>query len=160
MKREDYDASNCSVGYALGAIGDKWTLLVIREAFFGVRRFEQMQRSLGIARNILTDRLQKLVVNGILERRRYQERPERFEYRLTRKGLDLYPALVSLMSWGDAYHADEAGAPDHAHAQVLRPRGVAGPCVRTLRRGARRPRGARRAGPGCAPHRRGLTRRA
>ena len=111
MKREDYDASNCSVGYALGAIGDKWTLLVIREAFFGVRRFEQMQRSLGIARNILTDRLQKLVVNGILERRRYQERPERFEYRLTRKGLDLYPALVSLMSWGDAYHADEAGAP-------------------------------------------------
>ena len=110
MKREEYDAATCSVGHALDAIGDRWTMLVIREAFFGVRRFEQMQRNLGIARNILTDRLQKLVGHGILERRRYQERPERFEYRLTRKGLDLYPALVTLMSWGDAYMSDE-GAP-------------------------------------------------
>ncbi len=110
MKREEYDVRTCSVGHALDAIGDRWTMLVIREAFFGVRRFEQMQRNLGIARNILTDRLQKLVGHGILERRRYQERPERFEYRLTRKGLDLYPALVTLMSWGDSYMSEE-GAP-------------------------------------------------
>jgi DNA-binding HxlR family transcriptional regulator len=111
VNREDYDTASCSVGYALDAIGEKWTLLVLREAFFGVRRFEQIQRNLGIARNILTDRLQKLVGHGILERRRYQERPERHEYRLTRKGLDLYPALVSLMSWGDTYQAGPAGPP-------------------------------------------------
>lgn len=109
MDRSLYDQKTCSVGRTLDTIGDRWTLLVIREAFFGVRRFEQMQRNLGIARNILAARLQKLVGNGILERRRYQERPERFEYRLTQKGLDLYPSLVSLMKWGDAYMADEPG---------------------------------------------------
>lgn len=111
MDRSDFDAENCSVARTLEAIGDRWTLLVLREAFYGVRRFEQMQRNLGIARNILAARLQKLVGHGILERRRYQERPERFEYRLTRKGLDLYPPLVTLMQWGDAYMADEAGPP-------------------------------------------------
>jgi len=111
MDRSSLDTANCSVGRTLDAIGDRWTLLVLREAFYGVRRFEQMQRNLGIARNILAARLQKLVENGILERRRYQERPERFEYRLTRKGLDLYPPLVTLMQWGDAYMADEAGPP-------------------------------------------------
>ena len=109
MDRSSLDTANCSVGRTLDAIGDRWTLLVLREAFYGVRRFEQMQRNLGIARNILAARLQNLVGEGILERRRYQERPERFEYRLTRKGLDLYPPLVTLMQWGDAYMADEAG---------------------------------------------------
>ena len=111
MDRSSFDTANCSVGRTLDAIGDRWTLLVLREAFYGVRRFEQMQGNLGIARNILAARLQKLVENGILERRRYQERPERFEYRLTSKGLDLYPPLVTLMQWGDAYMADEAGPP-------------------------------------------------
>ena len=109
MDCSDIDDANCSVARTLDAIGDRWTLLVLREAFYGVRRFEQMQRNLGIARNILAARLQNLVGHGILERRRYQERPERFEYRLTRKGLDLYPPLVTLMQWGDAYMADEAG---------------------------------------------------
>ena len=111
MRREEYDSDSCSVGRTLDTIGDRWTLLLLREAFLGVRRFDQMQRNLGIARNILTDRLQKLVANGILERRRYQERPERFEYRLTQKGLDLYPALVTLMQWGDAHMAGTGGAP-------------------------------------------------
>ncbi len=109
MDRALYDQETCSVGRTLDTIGDRWTLLVIREAFFGVRRFEQMQRNLGIARNILAARLQRLVGHGILERRRYQERPERFEYRLTQKGLDLYPSLVTLMKWGDTYTADEPG---------------------------------------------------
>lgn len=109
MDRNRLEEELCSVGRTLGVIGDRWTMLVIREAFFRVRRFEQMQRNLGIARNVLADRLQKLVSHGILERRRYQERPERYEYRLTQKGLDLYPALVTLMKWGDTYMAEDAG---------------------------------------------------
>jgi DNA-binding HxlR family transcriptional regulator len=101
----------CSVAQTLEIVGERWTLLVLREAFFGVRRFDQFQRNLGIARNILAARLQTLVGHGILERRLYQERPERYEYRLTQKGLDLYPALVSLMRWGDEHLNAEAGAP-------------------------------------------------
>src|SRR5687767_8915 len=105
FERKDFDAANCTVGRTLEVIGDRWTMLVLREAFYRVRRFDQLQRNLGIARNILADRLQRLVAEGILERVRYQERPERFEYKLTQKGLDLYPALVTLMSWGDRYKA-------------------------------------------------------
>ena len=89
----------------MAVIGERWTLLVLREAFLGVRRFEQIQRNTGIARNILADRLGTLVLNGILRRERYQERPERHEYRLTEKGLDLYPVLLAVMDWG-ARHAD------------------------------------------------------
>jgi DNA-binding HxlR family transcriptional regulator len=98
---------NCSVAGTLAIVGERWTLLILREAFMGVRRFEQMQRNLGVARNILAARLQTLVGHGILERRRYQERPDRSEYRLTQKGLDLYPALVSIMEWGDRYLNDD-----------------------------------------------------
>ena len=100
----------CSVARTLDVVGEWWTLLVLRDAFSRVRRFEDFQKSLGIARNVLADRLQTLVDNGILERRPYQERPERHEYRLTQKGLDLYPVLVSLMRWGDrwAFGADPA----------------------------------------------------
>lgn len=95
----------------LEVVGERWTMLVLREAFWGTKRFEEMQRNLGVARNVLADRLQTLVGAGIMERKRYQERPERFEYRLTEKGLDLYPALIALMSWGDKYMAPEAGPP-------------------------------------------------
>jgi DNA-binding HxlR family transcriptional regulator len=109
MKRDEIDTANCSVGRTLEIIGDRWTMLVIRESFYRVRRFDQMQRNLGIARNVLADRLQKLVAEGILERELYQERPERYEYRLTEAGLDLYPALVSLLRWGDTHRADEVG---------------------------------------------------
>jgi DNA-binding HxlR family transcriptional regulator len=109
MKREEIDTVNCSVGRTLAIIGDRWTMLVIREAFYRVRRFDQMQRNLGIARNVLADRLQKLVAEGILDRRLYQKRPERFEYHLTPAGLDLYPALVTLLKWGDIYRADTDG---------------------------------------------------
>jgi DNA-binding HxlR family transcriptional regulator len=101
----------CSIGRAMEVLGERWTFLIVREAFFGVRRFTELQRNLGIARNILSVRLQTLTRAGILERIRYQAEPERFEYKLTPMGRDLYPAIVSIMRWGDQYLADEAGPP-------------------------------------------------
>jgi DNA-binding HxlR family transcriptional regulator len=111
MERSEYSDDNCSVAGTLQLVGERWSLLILREAFLGVKRFDQLQRNLGIARNILADRLQRLVGAGIVERKRYQERPERFEYRLTQKGLDLYPTLVALMQWGDRHLAGKQGAP-------------------------------------------------
>ena len=111
MLPRTYDRQVCSVARALEAVGDRWTMLVIRDAFLGVRRFEDFQRDLEIARNVLADRLARLVDEGILEKRRYQERPERYEYRLTDKGADLWPALVSLMKWGDRYAGADGGPP-------------------------------------------------
>jgi DNA-binding HxlR family transcriptional regulator len=111
MLPRTYDDQNCSVARALEVLGDRWTLLVIRDAFAGVRRFDDFQRGLGIARNVLSDRLGRLVEEGVLERRPYQERPERFEYRLTEKGAGLWRALVALMQWGDRYYAPPAGPP-------------------------------------------------
>jgi DNA-binding HxlR family transcriptional regulator len=105
MRFPEVAGHNCSIARTLSVLGERWTLLVIREAFLGVKRFEQMQADLGIARNTLSDRLNTLVDEGILERRAYQERPVRHEYKLTQKGRDLYPVLVSLMSWGDRYNA-------------------------------------------------------
>ena len=92
-------------------LGERWTFLIVREAFFGVRRFTELQRNLGIARNILSARLQTLVRAGILDRTRYQDEPERYEYRLTPMGRDLYPAIVSIMRWGDEYLAGDDGPP-------------------------------------------------
>jgi DNA-binding HxlR family transcriptional regulator len=92
-----------SVEAALDQVGDRWTFLILREAFFGVRRFVDLQRNLGVARNVLTERLNKLVDNGILERHQYSDRPPRHEYRLTEKGLDLYGVTVALMRWGDQW---------------------------------------------------------
>ncbi len=103
MLKRDYEGQNCSIARALEIVGERWTLLIVRDAFLGVRRFEQFQASLGIARNVLTDRLNRLVDEGILERVRYSERPERYEYRLTRKGRDLHLALTGLRQWGDKY---------------------------------------------------------
>jgi DNA-binding HxlR family transcriptional regulator len=106
-----YDNQVCSVARALEAIGDRWTMLVIRDAFHGVRRFEEFQARLGVARNVLSDRLTRLVDDGILEKRPYQERPPRFEYRLTPKGVDLFPVMVSLMKWGDRHAPNPDGPP-------------------------------------------------
>lgn len=111
MKRTSFAAMPCSVARTLEVVGEWWSLLVLRDAFKGVRRFDDFQRSLGIARNILADRLAGLVEHGVLERRMYQERPERYEYRLTAKGLDLYPVIVGLLRWGDRWAADEMGPP-------------------------------------------------
>ena len=110
MLPRTYDDQTCSIARTLERIGDRWTMLIVRDAFLGVRRFDDFQRELGVARNVLTDRLGRLVEEGILEKRAYQERPERFEYRLTEKGIDLWPVMVSLMKWGDR-HSPTAGGP-------------------------------------------------
>jgi DNA-binding HxlR family transcriptional regulator len=106
MLNRDYAGQNCSIAGTLELIGERWTLLILRDAFHRVRRFEDFQRRLGIARNVLSNRLQTLVDAGILERRLYQEHPARYEYRLTEKGIDLWPVLMALVHWGDKYVAE------------------------------------------------------
>ncbi len=101
---------SCSIARTLDLIGEWWTLLILRDIFFGVRRFEELLENLGVSRKVLTDRLDTLVSGGILERRSYQHRPERYEYWLTEKGLELYPVLLVLMQWGDRWMAEQ-GAP-------------------------------------------------
>src|SRR5438477_8862885 len=107
MLRRDYEGQNCSIARALELVGERWTLLIVRDVFLGLHRFDELQESLGIARNVLTDRLNRLVVEGILERVRYSERPERFEYRLTKKGRELGLALLALMQWGDRHLSEK-----------------------------------------------------
>jgi DNA-binding HxlR family transcriptional regulator len=103
----DYEGQNCSIARALEVVGERWTLLIIRDVLLGLRRFDELQQSLGIARNVLADRLNRLVEEGVLERVRYSERPERFEYRLTRKGRELDIALTGLRQWGDKYLSEK-----------------------------------------------------
>jgi DNA-binding HxlR family transcriptional regulator len=103
----DYTGQNCSIARALEVVGERWTLLIVRDVFLGLRRFDELQGSLGIARNVLTDRLNRLVEDGVLEKVRYSERPERFEYRLTDKGQDLSIALAGLRQWGDKYLSEK-----------------------------------------------------
>jgi DNA-binding HxlR family transcriptional regulator len=107
MLRRDYANQNCSLAGALEVIGERWTLLIVRNAFYGIRRFDDHQRWLGIARNVLQSRLTRLVDEGILSKQLYQERPPRYEYRLTQKGRDLWPVLVTLLQWGDRHAAGE-----------------------------------------------------
>jgi DNA-binding HxlR family transcriptional regulator len=107
MLGNTYDGQVCSVARSLELIGERWTLLILRDVFRGIRRFDDIQRGLGVARNVLQSRLERLVEHGILERRRYQERPERFEYRLTEAGIDLWPVLVALLQWGDRHCAPD-----------------------------------------------------
>ena len=121
MLHNTYAGQVCSVARTLEVVGERWTLLILRDAFSGVRRFDDFQRNLGIARNVLNTRLQRLVEAGLLERRRYQERPERYEYRLTERGKDLWPTLVALMQWGDRHAAGADGPPT-----VVRHRGCGG----------------------------------
>jgi DNA-binding HxlR family transcriptional regulator len=87
----------------VGLLAERWTFLILREAFFGVRRFNQMQRHLGVSRNILAARLRALVDVGIMKRRRYRRKPDFYEYRLTERGLELYPAILAFSRWGDRY---------------------------------------------------------
>jgi DNA-binding HxlR family transcriptional regulator len=111
MRWDDIDKQVCSVARALSVVGDRWTLLILRDCFLGTRRFEQFQRQLGITRHRLSQRLGRLVEQGVLTRKPYQERPLRYEYRLTRKGLGLYPIMLSLAAWGDEWMDDGNGAP-------------------------------------------------
>ncbi len=109
----DYDSANCAIGAAVGIIGERPTFLVLREVFNGVRRFDDMQRRTGMPRQVLSQRLGRLVEEGLLRKMPYRERGQRRrdEYRLTDKGLDLYPVLVALMQWGDRYEVGPAGPP-------------------------------------------------
>jgi DNA-binding HxlR family transcriptional regulator len=111
MLKNDYDNQVCSIAGALEVVGERWSLLIVRDIMLGVRRFDEMQAGLGIARNVLQTRLERLVEQGVLERRLYQERPPRYEYRLTEKGLDLWPTVFALMRWGDTHAARPAGPP-------------------------------------------------
>jgi DNA-binding HxlR family transcriptional regulator len=109
--RHDYPGQVCSIAKALEVVGERWSLLIVRDVMNGNRRFGELQRGLGVARNVLAARLQRLVEEDILERRPYQESPERYEYFLTEKGLDLWPALVALLAWGDRHSPEPGGAP-------------------------------------------------
>ena len=125
--RSRYSAENCSIARTLQVVGERWSLLILREAFYGNRRFEQFQQRIGVARNLLASRLATLVEHGILDRETYQEPGQRArqEYQLTAKGRELYPILVALLDWGDRHVADpegpatllshrDCGAPVHA----------------------------------------------
>jgi DNA-binding HxlR family transcriptional regulator len=119
--RSGYENQRCSIAATLGVVGERWTLLIIREALLGVHRFDEIQADLGIARNVLQTRLERLVEESVLEKRLYQERPERYEYHLTEKGLDLWPAVIALMQWGDKHMGLPGGPP-----VVLEHRGCGG----------------------------------
>src|SRR3954467_7367614 len=121
MLKRSYEGQVCSIAGALELIGERWTLLIVRDLFLGVRRFDDLQGDLGIARNVLRDRLNRLVDEGMVRKRRYQERPERFEYVLTEKGVDLWPVLHSMLTWGDRY-----AAPENGPATLVEHRGCGG----------------------------------
>ena len=103
MKWNDLQNEACPVARGLSVIGDRWTMLVLRDCFLGIRRFEQIQERLGITRHVLADRLRKLEAAGVLRREPYQERPVRHEYRLTERGKALYPVLVSVIEWANEH---------------------------------------------------------
>jgi len=111
MKRTSFRSWPCSLARSVDLLGDWWTPLVLREAFFGSRRFDEFQQALGIGRNVLAARLRRLVAEGLLERRLYQERPRRYEYVLSESGRDFLGVLAALMRWGDRWLDRGKGAP-------------------------------------------------
>jgi DNA-binding HxlR family transcriptional regulator len=114
VERKSFTDMHCSVAQCLEAVGEWWTMLIVRDAFLGITRFDQFQERLGISRNILNQRLSHLVEHGILKRVRYSEHPPRYEYRLTAKGRDLWPVLTAMRQWGDTY-----AAPDGPPLQIV-----------------------------------------
>ena len=132
----------CSVARTLDVVGEKWALLAVREVFLGDRRFDEMVRRTGAARDTLAARLRTLTGSGILERRQYSEHPARFEYHLTAAGRDLYPVIVTLMRWGDTYLAGDDGPPlvlEHACGHALAAQVVCGMCGEPVRARDTRP---------------------
>lgn len=111
MKWSELSDEPCSVARSVAVIGDRWTLMILRDCFLGVRRFDDFERRLGISRSIVADRLKRLVDEGVLRREAYQDRPPRHEYRLTDKGLALHPVIMAIVHWGDVHYAGEAGPP-------------------------------------------------
>ncbi|HLV77942.1 MAG TPA: helix-turn-helix domain-containing protein [Marinobacter sp.] len=125
MARKRFDDSNCSVARALNEVGDWWSLLIVLHAMYGTRRFVDFQQQLGIARNILCDRLARLVDNRVLCKVNVGEHGSRFEYRLTEKGRDLFPVVVALRQWGDKWNPAPEGElldiRDREHGQPVLP---------------------------------------
>jgi DNA-binding HxlR family transcriptional regulator len=111
MKRTSFGSWPCSIARTVDLIGDWWTPLVLREMFMGARRFEEIQEALSIGRNVLTMRLRRLVADGLLTRRKYQDRPERFEYLITEKAAELFPVLLAMLRWGDKWLDGGKGPP-------------------------------------------------
>jgi DNA-binding HxlR family transcriptional regulator len=111
MRRTRFDDWPCSIARTVDLMGDWWTPLVMREAYYGVRRFDDFQRNLGLSRNVLAQRLERLVEEGMLRRIQYREHPPRSEYRLTDKGLDFFTVLAAMLRWGDRWLAGDAGPP-------------------------------------------------
>ena len=111
MRWGDIKQETCSVARALSVVGDRWTLLILRDCFHHTYRFEDFQNQLGITRHVLAERLRKLVKHGLLVRVKYQDRPTRYEYRLTERGADIFPVIMSLSAWGDHWMCDSQGKP-------------------------------------------------
>lgn len=127
-------ARTCSIANALEVIGERWTLLALREVFFGVRRFDQIARNTGASRDILATRLRKLVDEGVLAKEQYEEHPPRFEYVLTPSGQDLHQVLLMLMDWGDR-HVTQGPPPivwEHSCGAVVRPEAVCTHCRKPI----------------------------
>ncbi len=111
MLGRDYSDQICSISRTLEVVGERWTLLILRDALLGRHRFEEFVESLGVTRTVLAHRLRHLIDDGILERTAYRQRPERFDYRLTDKGRALLPVIAHLLWWGDQYYPEPAGPP-------------------------------------------------
>jgi DNA-binding HxlR family transcriptional regulator len=115
MERKSFAGMDCSVAQCLEVVGEWWSLLIVRDVFLGVHRYEDFLRRLGISRNILQVRLASLVEAGVLDRVQYSERPPRHEYRLTQKGRDLWPVLMTMRAWGDRYGAPKGPPIETVH---------------------------------------------
>ncbi len=122
MQWDGLDQEACSVARTLSVVGDRWTLMILRDCFMKVRRFDDFQARLGIGRPILSDRLQKLVDSFVLTKLAYQTKPLRYEYRLTQKGLDLHPVIMAIVHWGDTHMVGKKGRPVlHRHTACGHP---------------------------------------
>ena len=110
MQRTSFSHQQCPVARALDCVGEWWSIVILRDAFHGLSRFDEFQESLGIAPNMLSRRLKRLVKSGLLERREYQRRPKRHEYVLTPRGRDFLPVILTLAAWGNRHLAPEGAA--------------------------------------------------
>ncbi|MBU2876885.1 MULTISPECIES: winged helix-turn-helix transcriptional regulator [Aliiglaciecola] len=139
MRWDDINTQTCSIAKASSVFGDRWTLLIVRQLFLGLRRFSDIQKSLGITKHRLSDRLSRLIEEDLVYKHLYDENYNRFEYRLTEKGLDLYPVLITLSQWGDKWMCDADGVPvEYVHTecgQVANPKLSCSCCGKPLNLG-------------------------
>jgi len=135
MRRTSFEQMNCSIAQCLEVVGEWWSLLIVRDAFLGIRRFDDFQARLGISRNVLNQRLNHLVEHGIFRRVQYQEHPPRHEYRLTDKGRDLWGVITAMRQWGDAWAAPDGPPVEVVHlgcGQISRAVPTCSHCGETL----------------------------